>query len=62
MDAIGWREQADAPDRQPVSCSRALARWARGEAKDLLSAFDDFEPADMDLDAYAALCAIGGDA
>jgi len=40
--------------------SRSLATWAAREAKDLLSAFGEFEPEDKDLDAYAALCVMGG--
>jgi hypothetical protein len=39
-----------------------LAVWARREAKDLLGAFDEFEPEDGDLDAYEALRALGAPA
>jgi hypothetical protein len=59
LDAIGWTEQPDTPDRQPVCSSRSLAAFARREAKSLLNAFNDFDPSDEDLDAYHALCALG---
>jgi hypothetical protein len=60
LDAIGWSEQAGAPDKQPVGDhGRSLAPWARREARGLLSAFDEIVPEDQDLDAYSALCALG---
>jgi hypothetical protein len=62
MDAIGWSEQPDAPDKLTCQCSRALKEWARREARSLLSAFDEFVPSDHDLDAYRALCGVGGGA
>ena len=63
MDAIGWREQPDTPDEQPVPCSRSLAVWARREAKEMLDSFKDIvgAPYDDELDAYEAFCAIGGE-
>jgi hypothetical protein len=62
MDAIGWSEQADTPDRLPMQPSRSLMAWARSEVRDMDVAFTEFVPQDTDLDAYGALCAIGGDA
>jgi hypothetical protein len=60
MDAIGWTEQPDTPDEQPVSRSRSLAAFARREAKSLLRVFDDCDGANDELlDAYRALCALG---
>jgi hypothetical protein len=59
MDVIGWTEQPDAPDKQPVQCGRSLSAWARREAKALHGAFSEFEPEDEDLDAYGALCVLG---
>ena len=41
MDAIGWSEQADTPDRLPVTRSHSLAVWARREAKGILSSFKE---------------------
>ena len=62
-DAIGWSEQPDAPDLQPVTRSRAVAAWARRDARELSSAFTyDFIPDDSDLEALGALVAFGGDA
>jgi hypothetical protein len=51
MDAIGWIEQPDAPDLQPVRCSRLLAAWARSEAKGLRQYCHECEPQDVDFDA-----------
>lgn len=63
MDAIGWSEQADAPDEQPVARTHALAAWARSEAREVLSSLpESTDTHDQDLDAYGALCAIGGEA
>jgi hypothetical protein len=31
LDAIGWAEQCDAPDEQPVTVSSGAAWWARSE-------------------------------
>jgi hypothetical protein len=62
LDTIGWTEQPDVPDVQPVRFGRSLAAWARREAKNLGQAFHEWGPEgpdDEDLDAYAALCAIG---
>jgi hypothetical protein len=62
MDAIGWIEQADAPDEQPVEYGRTLAAFARAQAEEMMSSFGHEVPDDAELDAYAALCAVGGDA
>jgi hypothetical protein len=62
LDAIGWSEQPDTPDRLPVPRSRTLTAWARGEAKDLLRALEanaPIEPSDQQVDAYRAFCALG---
>lgn len=60
LDTIGWTEQPDLPDEQPVRFGRSLAAWARREANSLGRAFaHDLDPEDVDLDAYAALRAIG---
>jgi hypothetical protein len=60
LDAIGWSEQADAPNDQSVPITDALASWSRGEAEELAAAFADFVPGDRDLDAHRALALIGG--
>jgi sugar phosphate isomerase/epimerase len=60
MDAIGWTEQPDAPNEQPVPRTRSLIAWARRYANELAGSFAEEEPNDWELDAYGAIRAIGG--
>jgi hypothetical protein len=59
MDAIAWSEQPDIPGRLPIFRNRSLAAWARREAKEIISSFEDIDaPGDEDLDAYEAFCTL----
>ena len=65
MDAIGWSEQSDAPDVQPVRLSTRGLAAARKGAQDLQTAMarDEIAAEDSIPEQYGALCALaGGDA
>jgi hypothetical protein len=60
MDAIGWSEQPDTPDKLPIARSGSLAAWARREAQEIFSSFSEIDaPDDQHLDAYEAFCTLG---
>ena len=62
MDAIGWAEHDEAPDVQAIERSGTVELWARESAAELEDSFKDFTTvSDVDLDAYRALCMIGGE-
>jgi hypothetical protein len=62
MDAIGWQESAEAPDRQDVIVSDALAAWAGPAADDVAQCWVGSIPLDpdSDLDALSALRLMAG--
>jgi hypothetical protein len=62
MDAIGWREQPEAPDEQPLGVPDDLARWAATQADDLAGDVLDDDPRVVDarLVALAALRRVAG--
>jgi hypothetical protein len=61
MDAIGWSEQLDAPDLQPIAVTPEAAAWARELAEDLGRSLGvGIEPDDQELEDLAVLSAIGG--
>src|SRR5437764_1406570 len=62
MDAIGWVEQPDAPDEQPVTLDRRTLAWVRRHARELATSFGEEPPADRELVRYAAIRALGADA
>ncbi|MGI8921113.1 MAG: hypothetical protein ACR2HD_05505 [Solirubrobacteraceae bacterium] len=59
LDAIGWGESAEAPERVAMSPTGALAAWARDAAAELQRAFTEFTPTDADRGALATLQALG---
>ena len=61
MDAIGWTEQDDAPDRQPVHATSRARQWAATNAAELAVAMTQSGPVDMDLIALGALHRIAGE-
>ena len=62
MDAIGWTEQPDGPDRQPVRATSRARQWAATNATELAVAMTQGGHVDQDLVALAALHQIAGDA
>jgi hypothetical protein len=66
MDAIGWQEQDDAPDRQAVVTTEQLREWCRSEADEIEVSLGEIVPEDRHLDALRAFRelagAVGGDA
>lgn len=59
MDAIGWSEQPDAPDEQPVTPTSQAAWWAGIDRAELTEALaESTEVLDSDLLALGAYQAI----
>lgn len=59
LDAIGWTEQPDAPDAQPVTDVDALRRYADRRVSDLLAGLDGATAAPGTMDtALTALAAL----
>lgn len=65
FDAIGWTEQPDAPDAQPVDVGPNVASWAARDAEALAGCLRESIPPppdvmDRDLDALSGLRVLAG--